>query len=193
MSRRAWAIALILSCLLHLVVAGALLASDNLISNGSFEAGDHCAPWVQESAEPYNLWQAAEGNWCVDLNCNAPGRIWQTVSTIPGRAYDIWFALAGNPDGGPELKTMTVQAAGQSGNFSFSITGKSKTNMGWTYHGLQFTAISDSTLVEFVSTTTDPERSYYGPVVDDISVIPEPTTLALLALAGSALLAKRRR
>ena len=54
------------------------------------------------------LWEADEGVRSVDLNGNiGPGGIRQTFDTVAGTAYEVLFAMAGNPAGLPVVKSRT--------------------------------------------------------------------------------------
>jgi choice-of-anchor C domain-containing protein len=137
-------------------------------------------------------WQAAEGARSVDLNGNAGAAgIRQTFDTVIGTTYRVQFALAGNPDGLPDLKQVFVQSGSASSAFTFDATSTSRPAMGWVYESLLFTASASSTTLSFLSQTSG---AFYGPAIDDVSVtaVPEPASLALLTL-GLGVLAARRR
>ena len=144
-------------------------------------------------------WQAADGNRSLDLDgtFNSAGGIQQTFNTIIGSLYRVIFDMAGNPTLEPPVKNMRVSAAGTSSDFSFDVTGKSGTNMGWVSKSWDFTATSTTTTLEFISLT----GTGAGPALDNVSVvevssqpssIPEPSSiLGILSLGvlgiGSAL------
>ncbi|MCW2395846.1 MULTISPECIES: choice-of-anchor C family PEP-CTERM protein [unclassified Sphingobium] len=144
-------------------------------------------------------WQSGSGSRSIDLNGSAQGAIAQTFDTIEGMTYNVDFLMAGNPEGGPAVKTLEVAATGNDGQlFSFDNTGFSKTNMGWTNYTYTFTASGNLTTLSFASMTDSP---WTGPALDGVTVtamsavpVPEPTTWALMlggfALIGSTL---RRR
>src|SRR5262249_23547308 len=112
---------------------------------------------------------AADSLCFVDLNGRfAPGGIAQVLATTPGASYEVTFFMAGNPDGGPGLKEMSVNAAGQTASFSFVVSGQSAVNLGWESHAWQFTAVSQSTTLEF-ATLVNPS-SAFGPLLDHVSV-----------------------
>jgi choice-of-anchor C domain-containing protein len=140
-------------------------------------------------------WQAADGVRSLDLNGNSPGSIASTAfTTVEGQQYLLTFSLAGNPDGGPTVKEVWVSVAGLEKLFSFDVTGKSKTNMGWTNYSLYFTAIDDSTTLSFRSNSLDPR--YYGAALDnvDVTAVPEPMSVLLVGtgLVGVARKLRRR-
>ncbi|WCJ59534.1 choice-of-anchor C family protein [Fontisphaera persica] len=138
-----------------------------------FSAGQTLSGWVVESGTveivgPY--WQAAEGAQSLDLNgiFEQIGTIYQDVPTVPGESYRLRFALSGNPEGGPNNKTLQVHWQNQLlADLTFDTTGFSKTNMGWRYHEFVVTATGSVTRLKFQSTCS----SFCGPVLDDISVL----------------------
>jgi len=77
-------------------------------------------------------WQSSDGRWCIDLEGEAAfGGISQTFPTKPGATYLVRYDLAGNPDGAPKVKRMRVQAAEQSTESWFDITGCRRDDMRW--------------------------------------------------------------
>ena len=115
-------------------------------------------------------WQSYDGSRSIDLNGTpGPGGIEQTIRTVPGQTYQIRFALAGNPEGPPAIKTMRVSAGNQSAQFTFDVTGRTIRAMGWTRHSWSFTAVDTVSTIEFFS--LDPEVGLYGPALDQVSII----------------------
>jgi choice-of-anchor C domain-containing protein len=190
-------------------------ANGNLLTNASFELAA-CGGSVCNSTTPQSwtlvsgdvdlvtsgLWQQAPGggNQDVDLSGSGPGGILQSFDTTVGNIYNLSFYLAGNPLGGPTVKTLDVLVGPAGGSLAtlasptFDITGQGLANMGYVLESLQFTATSSSTSVEFLSTTAGPS----GPVIDNADVelagtsaTPEPSTFVLLG-GALALLAHRR-
>ncbi len=193
-----------------LLLGGEAAQASNLLRNGSFEIGGNSGRlflafsasstaingWtVTQGSIDYvgKLWEAADGNWSIDLDGWKPGGIAQTFSTMVDQTYLVTFALAGNPDAPPLLKEMRVAAAGQSADFSFDITGKSFSDMGWLRKSWQFTAVDTETTLEFFSLSEGKGRAY-GAALDNVSVVaisqaasvPEPSSVAGL-IAFSAL------
>ena len=116
------------------------------------------------------FWQAADGVQSLDLDgSSAPltGAVEQTFSTVPLLTYRISYKLAGNPAAGPTVKTGQVLVNGDVlQSFSFDVTGKSFTNMGYVGKHTQFTATGLSATLTFRSTT----GSGFGPVIDKVQV-----------------------
>lgn len=141
-------------------------------------------------------WQPQGGSRSVDLNGNnAAGTIQQAIDTVIGQAYAVTFWLAGNPDNGPQIKTVKVTAAGDDAddeNFTFDIFGVSREAMGWQQKTFIFSATSSSTLLSFASQN----EGSWGPALDSVSIsaVPEPATWAMMlfgfVLVGGAM---RRR
>ena len=174
----------------------------NLINNGSFEIGQdpggnftalspgatNITDWTVIGPVDYvgGVWQASDGSRSVDLNELSAGEIQQTFNTIVGENYTVTFDLAGNPQGGPTLKSMTVLAAGASADFTFDISGKSTSNMGWETKTWMFTATGSTTTLSFISNND----GNAGPALDNVSVsetfvtdVHEPQTLMMLGAA----------
>ncbi len=195
-----------------LVLLTAASASATPFQNGSFEsasvnpgAGFTVLPagstaitgWTTLGVIDYigGYWQAADGVRSLDLNGNAgPGGILQTFDTVVGTAYGVQFAMAGNPDGPPTANGVFATAGLFAGVFNFNEpAGSSLGNMNWQYlNYFEFTAISTSTTLIFISTTAS---QFFGPALDRVSVstVPEPATLSLLGLGLAAAVRRRMK
>ncbi|TRU68779.1 MAG: choice-of-anchor C family protein [Microcystis viridis Mv_BB_P_19951000_S69] len=173
----------------------------NLIQNGSFETATVnpgsflqldavstvITGWtVSQGAIDYigTFWQASEGARSIDLQGLASGTIEQTFNTTIGATYRVTFDLAGNPTGNPTIKEMRVSAGGNSADFSFDITGKSPSNMGWVSKSWDFTANSTTTTLEFSGLG----NSTVGAALDNVSVIAVPEPSSMLGLLGLGVL-----
>ncbi|MBB4940211.1 choice-of-anchor C domain-containing protein [Streptosporangium album] len=187
------AVALPVACVLGLPVSAAAHVSveaPSVVANGGFEgpvslgsgsvqikAGSTVGAWhvamgsidLVSRAGP---WQAFSGRQSVDLSGRSPGSIEQSFPTVPDRCYTVGYALAGNPYGGPKVKTgyarvtqgsLTVQQ-----RFSFDTAGKTSRNMGYVREGFSFCAQGSRATLSFVSATA----GAYGPVLDDVTVTP---------------------
>ena len=208
MFRQKLGIVSVLSTTLPLLLFTTNSASANLIGNGSFETGTDPGGFTTLSTGSTAIdnwtvtggdieyigsyWQASDGQRSLDLNGNVPGAIAQTFNTTTGQSYLVTFDLAGNPDDLPLIKNMTVEAAGQSEDFNFDITGKTLSNMGWTPQSWQFTANNTQTTLEFTSLT----NSGFGPALDNVAVVPVPepgTIIGSLTLLGLGTLSRRKK
>ena len=198
-------------CILLLFCVG--ISQADIIQNGSFELAASGTPpggnyttvfaggvqpianWTVSfgSVDWINTyWQASDGRRSLDMSGNGAGVVLQTsIATVMGQQYLLEFDMAGNPDGGPMTKQMTVTIAGIPHTFTFVETGHTKTNMGWTEKSVLFTATSSATSLSFKSDTT----TAYGPALDDVHMtpVPEPATITLMAAGALGLLRRRLR
>lgn len=167
----------------------------NLINNGSFEnsslgsgfklvflSGVSTAinGWTVTSGSIDYInqqWQASDGSFSLDLSgyVGSAGSIAQTFATTQGNQYLVSFDLAGNPNPPPTVKTLRLSAGGSSQDFTFDVTGKNYTNMGWSPQTFSFVASGDSTTLSFASL----DNSGAGPALDNVVVtaVPEPLTI----------------
>lgn len=153
-----------------------LFDPQNYIKNSSFETWSMNVDGTTNTIYSWHVyglgivredWQAAEGRFSLDLNRTNPRNIGQSIDTVPGKKYLVTFALAGNPEGGPAVKTLRVSAGTQFHDFSFDITGKSIYNMGWTKKSWTFSAEGVLTNLLFQSLTS----GSFGPALDNVRVI----------------------
>ncbi|HXP86009.1 MAG TPA: choice-of-anchor C family protein [Bryobacteraceae bacterium] len=178
------------------LVLAATLPAANLLVNGSFEQGPNPGSYTNLAKGSTaitgwtvslgnidyigSLWVAADGSRSLDLEgssgtCNlsipnCPGGIAQSFATVAGQGYVVTFALAGNVSNRPVMKTIRVSAAGQSQNFTFTITGHTAAKMGWVTKTWTFTATGSTTTLEF--DTADSPPTGWGPALDNVSVSP---------------------
>jgi choice-of-anchor C domain-containing protein len=117
------------------------------------------------------FWQAADGVQSVDLSGSAfpiVGGVTQSFTTVPLLKYRVSYSLAGNPAGGPTVKTGQVLANGNViQSFSFDITGKTLANMGYVHKVATFVATGLTSTVEFRSSV----NTAFGPAIDDVDVV----------------------
>lgn len=202
------------------VLLGSQVAEGNLLVNGSFEdpvvgacvnrtpGSTSITGWVvtRDSIDHCRVWEAADGEQSLDLDGSDGDRggIKQEFSTVPGRTYTVTFFMAGNI-GLPTVKTMRVEAAGQSADFTFDTTGHSYPDMGWEKHRWEFTATGTLTTIEFYSldSTQGCGSCAAGPTLDKVTVLgvsPIPTVsewglviMGVLVLAAGLMVLRARR
>ena len=140
---------------------------------------------------PY-YWQAADGNVSLSLAYFGPDSVTQTVTTQPGKTYQLTFSMAAEIYGGPATRTMNVLWNNTViSSPSFQYTGQDPNNMGWTEFSLNVVGTGTDTL-SFLATSAGP----YGPALYNVSLVlvPEPTAVSLVALGLIGFgLSKRRR
>ncbi len=142
-----------------------------------------------------SYWQAGEGSRSIDLSGFGAGGIQQTFDTIAGATYNVRFLLAGNPDGGPQIKMLsTIATGGMPQINTFDISNSTRADMKWVPVSYSFTAAANTTTLSFFSSTATP----FGPAIDNVSVsgVPEPATWAMMLIGfgmiGGAMRRKRQ-
>ena len=193
------------------------VAAVNLINNGSFELGSFdnqpfddltagstaITAWTigGDSVDWIgSYWQPADGSRSLDLSGLGLGSVSQSFSAVIGRQYTVSFMLAGNPDGGPDPKTIEVSVNGVNQFFDFPLNGATKQNMNWTPESFTFIANTNIETLTFASTTCASSGSNpcaFGPALDAVSVtsaVPELSTwcMMLIGFAGVGFVAFRR-
>ena len=169
-------------------VTGSGNAGGNLLTNPSFEQGKSAGssyviikpgstdlPGWQITGDSVDVvgsaWKSSHGLRAVDINGYRPGGVKQSFPTTPGMVYRVSFDLAGNPWGGPQVKTLHVDIPGiVQKTYQFDIKGKSPRNMGWTRHSFTFQATQPISTLHFFS--TGPAGNSTGPAIDNVVVMP---------------------
>lgn len=189
-----------------LLVASAGTAGAQIV-NGSFEEpvisstfnqiSSGLTGWTIQSGGSVDLirsyWQAADGAQSLDLSGGSAGTIYQDFTLSQSGSYNLFFAMAGNPDGGDAEKSMMVSfgptgGAMQTQTFSFIMSGQNKANMGWLTQTMALTVDAPGSYrVQFQSL----ETNAFGAALDNVSLsavstVPEPGTIILL---GTGILA----
>jgi hypothetical protein len=141
----------------------------------------------------------------LDMNgLEAAGNISQTFAVAGNMTYRVAFAMGGNFDNLPIIKTMVSGVPITTPHtFTFDTTGTSRTNMGWTDKFYEFTTAASQTsaTITFQSITTggNPHPDSYGPALDNVRIeaVPEASTLigfgSALVMAGPGMIGWLRR
>ncbi len=157
-----------------------------LLINGSFEEGPAPGAYIDLPAASTAIlgwtitpngidyigtnWVASHGSRSLDLNSHGyAGGVAQTFSTVPGRAYCVFFDYAGHPQCGEAIKDMRVDVGSVSQDFAFVSSGHSMTDMGWETHSIDFTAAGTMTTIHFYS--LDYSGTGCGPALDNVAVV----------------------
>jgi hypothetical protein len=112
------------------------------------------------------------GECSVDLDGFHPGAISSaSFPTTPSAAYTVTFLLSGNGGGPPTVKTMQVEAAGQSETLQWDTSGGQSAENG-VYQTETWTFTADSVHARLIFRSLDPNAHIagWGPVVAQISV-----------------------
>jgi len=163
-----------------------------LITNGGFETPDTrtymyiyagqntLAPWVVGSpyvevgdavGNGYITGPAFEGAQMLDLH----GRLTQAFATTPGSLYTVTFAYTDNPvePAAPAPASARVRlfdGLGDRLNQTFTHTGAVSNDFSWTVFNGQFTALQNTTTLEFNPLTTVPGGLPGGIMLDAVQV-----------------------
>jgi P pilus assembly chaperone PapD len=158
----------------------------NLVINGNFYspsvalnglqalfAGTYFGGWSVGSGNVIlarSIWQPAYGAVQVlDLNGSTTGSIYQEIPTVPGQSYYLHVAMAGDPTGGPVIKTNQIWwGSNLLETVTFDTTNLTASDMGWTNLGYTVTATNSTMTLAFVSLVS----GAHGPVLDGISLVP---------------------
>ena len=168
-------------------------ASTSIVANGDFEdpgagasyvtrtTGQTFGGWTVDSASIDHIsgyWQAASGRQSVDLSGDSAGAIRQDLSTIPGQAYILRFAIAGNPAGTAVKQMEVLWGAASVDKLSFDTTGRSTSSMGWQEREYALTATASVTRLTFRGLTAGAS----GAALDNVRVTASIAALPLPAL-----------
>ena len=170
-----------------------------LITNGGFETPDtltyieiyagqnSIAPWVvgghsvevgDAIGNGFLVGPAFEGGQFLDLNGLQRGRLTQAFATAPGSLYTVTFAYANNyynSSAAASARVRIFDGLGDRLNQTITHASSVAGNYHWTVFNGQFTALQNTTSLEFTS-LTDTDGHSGGILLDAVQV-----TLALRA------------
>ena len=204
--------ALVVMALSLVGFVGSASAATIPITNGSFEQGTLTDPFttvvatdstaitgwtVSAGSVDYigNYWQADDGTRSLDMSGNGAGTIEQQIFVQQAGNVTVNFAMAGNTDGPPLVKSLRVSLTGPVGSqvFVFDTTGQSHANMGWVDYAAEFSILAAG---NYTLAFQSLDNTAFGPALDNISAsVPDggmTATLLGLALTGLGLFRRKR-
>jgi serine/threonine protein kinase len=113
--------------------------------------------WVNKKQRP-----AGSGVASIELNGSTPGKMSQSISTIPGRKYCLRFKAAASAP----AQIFEVRAGQQEILYNISPSNNTGARLNWLDYAWTFTATDKKTLLEFWSCVNGAS----GPCIDKVSV-----------------------
>eukprot|EP01088_Endostelium_zonatum_P001554 TRINITY_DN1185_c0_g1_i1.p1 TRINITY_DN1185_c0_g1~~TRINITY_DN1185_c0_g1_i1.p1 ORF type:complete len:1635 (-),score=388.23 TRINITY_DN1185_c0_g1_i1:75-4979(-) len=144
------------------------------------------SPWTVAVGEVDHIWkywqQPPGAQYSIDLSGSTTGMYKATIQQtfkLPAAAarYTLKYAFTGNPECNPQTKSMRLQittAAGQSiidSTVTTTISGKSKTNMGWVERVTPFSSIAGT--ADYIVKFSSLDDTACGPVVGNAYICAE--------------------
>jgi uncharacterized repeat protein (TIGR01451 family) len=145
------------------------------------------------------MWQAQDGSRSLDLGggkdspvdipSGGAGGVQQTVTTVPGKQYQVSFYMAAHPGWKyPDWGSVAILAYAPGYSNQFDYTGGVGTppNMGWELKTFSFTATGTSSKLAF----TRLKDGVWGPTLDNVRVTDIPCSVSdngtTIQLTGNA-------
>ena len=207
-----------MKCILPLALALTALfavpASADIVINGGFEDPGlqshsysylHSIPgWTLASGPAIEVQNHVAGSpfagrQFVELDSSANSSMYQDLSTVVGRTYELSFAYSARPGVAANSTGIDVSWAGSS-VASLALSGIGFHDTSWHVYTYDIKADSTTTRLQFSATGISDSYGGYLDAVK-VSAVPEPSVMALSSIAGLTALgaairrrwAKRRR
>lgn len=120
----------------------------------------------------------------IDINGSSAGAVEQTFATVPGYNYRLELYYSNNPNPASALPSYSasirVLGATQLLHALVFHAGATELNMNWSRFAQSFTADSATTTLKLSSN----QGGFNGIYFDSVSVIPEPSSIALITPIG---------
>jgi hypothetical protein len=191
---------LLLATVLALSFAAPAFAGPQLIQNGTFADGSN-ADWTATQnangdpdtveVNPSSVYGLPEYNgnfYNMEVNANAIDTVEQVVTgLIVGQYYDLSWGYGNRGGGGAQAVDVSF-----GGQFLVEDSYDGSTNPDtWTANNFMIEATATTETLEFASLDEGGAPSY-GNEISDVSLIPEPASMALLGLGLVSLALTRR-
>ncbi|HEY4234256.1 MAG TPA: DUF642 domain-containing protein [Lacipirellulaceae bacterium] len=153
---------------------------------------------VPNSAAGVNPITPFDGSFFLDLQgdgtFSAPyGGVMQTLTTVSGQQYHLAFNLGTEQSASSPATHGPISVTATAGSTSLPFTfDPGGTGTQWGEFGFDFTASSSSTPISIVGAVTT-GGAYIGLDLVSVTLVPEPSTVALSACGALALLIGARR
>lgn len=163
----------------EIIVAPVCETGNNLLVNGSFEdpevEGDWSifstvAGWTIALSDGLELWAngfyggASEGNQNAELDGNAPTKITQNVTTVPGATYELRFDFSARPDADSAADNNVDGLVNGAAIMNATANGSDITENTWSTHSETFVAATATTEIGFEDKGTN---NSYGSLIDN--------------------------
>ena len=147
-------------------------------------------------------WQASSGSQSIDLNGASAGSIYQDFTFSSSGVWAIRFDMSANPDlgsrgdgAGTGLRTMRVDFGTPGlmttlGTYSLDSDSRAIDNMNYVTFMTPAVAVSDSVIYRLQFTSLS--SGLGGPVLDNVLLVPEPSTWALFCVGAIVCLLRWR-
>jgi hypothetical protein len=158
-------------------------AAVNLVANPGFETGDFTGWTVSAAFVANDPPGAYAGNYYARIHLDFPyDFISQNIPTTAGHTYQIDYYLKSQIGGEFHAEWNGSQVFG---------TSTSGQTFDYTLYSFQLPATSASTLLEFQGWSEDGNYALDNVSVIDVTPVPEPASLSILAIGAVAILRRK--